>query len=246
MAKKNRIKTENLTRLLAYIVGYRPYEFGIVPDSNGFIPYKELIQAVNEEDGWKHVRQGSINEILLSKDSCLFQEEDRCIRTIERHWELDLATNCNFLPKILYMGIRRKGHSFVMENGLRKISDTLYTLSKDRVMAERIGKRRDQKPVILEIRAELASSEGLRFYMFGDLFLTEEIPMRYITGPPVPKDVKKSKEEKAARKQEASPDFEPGTFILDLERNIDRSKKSKGRKKRGWKEEARKGRRDKY
>ena len=246
MAKKNKIRAENLVRLLIYILGYRPYEFGIVPDKDGFISCKKLIQAINEEDGWKHVRQGNINETLLGKNSTLFNSKGCLIRTGERHWELNLVNHCYFPPKILHIGIRRKGHSFVMEKGLRRIGDKLYTLSKDRDMAEKIGKRRDHTPVILQIRAEMASSGGLRFYRFGDLFLTREIPAKYITGPPVPKDIIKSKKEKTARKQKTIPDLEPGTFILIPEQDIMRSKTKKNKDWKDVKEKGRNGRKVKY
>ena len=77
MRKKNLIKTKNLSRLMTYIMGYRPYEFGIIPDAEGFFPFKELLRAIHEEPGWGYVRQGHINEVLLGEDRELFQAEGK-------------------------------------------------------------------------------------------------------------------------------------------------------------------------
>jgi hypothetical protein len=91
--------------------------------------------------------------------------------------------------------------------------------------------------------AESAQKEGTLFYTFGDIFLAAEIPAMYIAGPPVPKHVIKAREEKPQKTTKPGPDFQAGTFILDIERDMDISRKTKGRKKKGWKEEVRRKRR---
>lgn len=245
MPKKNRIKVENLSRFMAYILGHRPYEFGLVPDEEGYVSYKELLWAIHEEPGWSYVRQGGINEILLGKERDLFQSEGNRIRAVERHWRLDLERPSRPIPKILFMGARRRAHPVVLDKGLRSIEGVYHVLSPERKMAERIGKRRDQKPVILEIMSGTAQKEGIMFYAFGDLFLASEIPARYIAGPPLPKDVIKVREEKAREKPEPLSAFQAGTFVLDLNRDMDRSRRGKGRKKKGWKEEAKRQRKRK-
>jgi len=243
VSKKNQIKTENLSRLMMYILGYKPYEFGLVPDNDGFFSYKELLKAIHEEPGWGHIRQGHINEVLLGKDRDLFQTEEKRIRAMDKHWNLDLENPAQSPPKILLIGIRRRAHPVVMEKGLRRIEDSYYVLSPESEMAERIGKRRDERPVLLEIMAGVAREEGYLLYAFGNLFLAPEISVRHIAGPPVPKDIIKAREEKPGKTHKPHPDFQAGTFVLDLNRDVDQSYKLAGRKKKGWKEEARKHRR---
>ena len=243
MPKKNRIKTDDLGHFMAYILGHKPYEFGLVPDSEGFISYKELLWAIHEEPGWGYVRQRHINEVLLGKHRILFQSEDKRIRAIERRWNHNFEIPAQSLPKILFLGIRRSAHPFVMEKGLCAIGGTYYALSPERKMAERMGKRRDQKPVLLEITADVARKGGVLFYPFGNLFLTSEISVRYIAGPLVTKDVVKGSEAKSKKKKEPLPNFQAGTFALDLNRDVATSHKSRGRMKKGWKEETRMRRR---
>ena len=245
MPKKNLLKVETLTRFMVYILGHRPHEFGLIPDPEGFVTYKELIRAVNEEPGWSYVRRANINEVLLGANRDLFQTLEEKIRAVERRWVLDLDRPALSLPKILYTGIRRRAHPFIMEKGLRPITGgKFHVLSPEREMAERIGKRLDPWPVLLEITAESAQKKGAVFYRFCDLFLAQEIPADYIAGPPVPKRAIKAREEKARKApSKPGPDFQAGTFILDVNRDMDRTRKTGGRKKKGWKEEVRRRKR---
>ncbi len=240
MRKRSRIKIEDLSRFLVYILVYKPHEFGLVPGPDGFFLFKELLQAIHEEPGWGYVRQGHINEVLMGKDRNLFQFEEKRIRPSDRGWNLDLEIPARSLPKTLFTGIRRKAHPLVMDKGLLAAKDRYHVFSPEREMALRIGKRRDQRPVILEIMANTACKEGVLFYSFGDLFLAPEIPVRYIAGPPLPKAVVKAKEKRSKESPEVTPDFRAGTFLLRGDMDMDGSRKRRGKKKKGWKEEARK------
>lgn len=244
MPKRNRFKSSNLSHMLVYILGNRPFEFGIVPDEEGFVRYKDLLQALHEEAGWGYVRQGSINEVLMGDDRSLFETTEGRIRTIERRWAFDDEETNEPPSKLLFLGIRRKAHPVAMDKGLRTVEGLPYVLSPDREMAERIGRRRDPQPVILEIMAEAAGTEGLETRRFGDLFLVREIPVRFIAGPPVPKRIIKAREERETKKKEkeTAPQFQAGTFLLDPEKAPAQHRRDRGRKKRGWKEEARKER----
>jgi putative RNA 2'-phosphotransferase len=244
VSKRNRIKADSLVSLMAFILGHRPDEFGLVPDTGGHITYKELLRAIHEEPGWGHVRQSHIVEVLVGKGGPLFEWDENRIRAIDRRWTLDLENPSPDLPKILYACVRRKAHAHVMEQGLK--SDTFLVLAPDRDRAMRIGQRKDPKPVLLEIMTGPAREEGVPFYSFGDLFLAREVPPRVISGPPVHDEGREAKPSQKAKKEKpAPPDFLAGTFALDVHRDPDRFRRFKGKKQRGWKEEARKMRRTK-
>lgn len=237
---------EGLSRFLVYVLGHRPDEFGLVPDKEGFVAYKDLIQALGEEEGWRYVRRSHIQEILLGNDRALFQEENDRIRSMDRRWKIGAAHPAPSLPGILFTAIRRRAHPVVMEKGLKGSEDRPLALSANRDMALRIGRRRNQDPVVLEVSAASAQGKGILFYSFGDLVLTHDIPARFIAGPPVPKEVAEARKEKdtsAKKPVKATTMPTPGTFVLDPSRDPDRLRQSKGRKRKGWKEAARKMRR---
>jgi hypothetical protein len=52
---------QSLAKLITYILGRRPDEFGLVTDTEGFVKIKELLKAITEEAGWKYVRRSDLN-----------------------------------------------------------------------------------------------------------------------------------------------------------------------------------------
>jgi putative RNA 2'-phosphotransferase len=241
--RRTQFKVDSLSRLLSYVLGHRPDEFGLAPDPEGFIPYKDLLQAIHEEPGWGYVRQGHIHEVLYGKDRPLFDAAEDRLRAVERRWTLDLETSPETLPKILHVAVRRRAHAYVLERGLR--SDRFLVLSGNPDMALRIGKRKDPKPVLLEIHTTPAREQGVQFWTFGQLYLAREIAAGFISGPPV--EVEESAEKEANKPGEKAAgkptEFSPGTFLLDVRKDPDPKRRIKGRKAKGWKEESRKLRR---
>ena len=231
------------------MLGRRPDEFGLVPDRDGFITFKELLQAIHEEPHWHYVRRAHINEVLLGKDRHLFEPEDTRIRSVERHWRLDLDNPTEALPKLLFTPVRRKAHPVAMEKGLNFAQGKYLVLTPDQDMARRIGTRRDQKPVVLEIQATAAQGENVLFCSFGALYLSPQISAKFISGPPVSKEVLTSATDAEAKKEKATAprqlDLTSGTFLLGVERDPDLHRRKKGKKRRGWKEDSRKIRRGK-
>ena len=241
--RKTQIKLQSLGRLLVYILGYRPDEFGLVPHGDGFIAVKDLIKAIHEEPGWGYVRQSHINEILTGKEKDLFEWEEGKIRARERHWKMDFSPSFQGLPKILFLGVRRKAHAHAMTRGLRPPPNGHIVLTTDRDMALRIGARKDQKPVLLEVRTAQAQEEGIPFFSFEDLFLAREIPAACISGPPLPKEATTSIKADIERIPETHTERGAGTFLLDARRDPAPHRREKGKKRKSWKEDARKLRR---
>ena len=245
MPKKTQMKTHNLAQFMLYVLGHRPDEFGLLPDEEGFVPYKELLWALHEEPGWGYVRKGHIDEVLLSPDGPLFQAREDTIRALDRRWHFDLENPAQSLPTTLFVSVRRRAHRNVMEKGLASSQERHIVLSPDRDMAMRIGRRRDQKPVLLEISTRSVSTAGIAIKSFGDLFIANQVPAEAMTGPPVPKKDMEVTQKKEKTIPDKRPDFETGTFVLDMNRDPDPSRHPKGKKRKGWKEAARKMRRGK-
>jgi putative RNA 2'-phosphotransferase len=237
---------ESLCRFLNYVLGRRPDEFGLVPSVEGGVALKELLQALHEEEGWGHVRQAHINELLMGRGRGVFDFTEGTIAASERYFNGPTEAAVDSLPKLLYTAIRTRAHPVAMEKGLVAPGGKWIVLSAFKEMAERIGRRKDPNPVVLEIGTALARAGGVSFLSFGDLFLAERLPAESIMGPPVrqkddPRSGKPPKD--GARSRKRTPDFTPGSFTLIPERDPDRGRTAKGRKPRGWKEKARARRR---
>jgi hypothetical protein len=113
-------------------------------------------------------------------------------------------------------------------------------------MAFRIGSRKDQSPVVLEIMARQAVSKGVSFYGFGSLFLSSHVPSQFIAGPKVAKEILERRQASAESKKKSESeyyDIAPGSLILDMNMEPVKDRRGRGRKRKGWKEAARKSRR---
>jgi len=242
VAKKNKRKVANLSRLMSYILGNRPDEFGLVPDKEGYITTKEFLKAINEEPNMAYVRESHVREVLLDERDGTFEIDGKKMRSTKRNFcPVNKGRDLASLPKILFKGVRRKAYPYILKSGLLPGSKEHVVMTKDRDLAVRIARRLDQEPIIIEIRAGTAIENGITFYPFGDsLYLADMVPVQFISGPPLPKELP-SKEEPLKKEREIAP----GSFILKAERDPDLKRRKKVKKGIGWKEEVKKGRKRK-
>ena len=194
-------RLSHLAKMLTYILGRFPDEFGLVPDADGFVPLKELLKVFGEEAGLRHIRSGDLEEILLTDPNPPFELVETRIRAASRESLKPLAV-ATTLPKLLYTGIRQRAYAGVLEKGLSPAGRPFIILSANREMAERMGRRSDPAPILLTVSVEKCREHGVDFRASGEsLYLAEYIPAFCFSGPPLPKErVRPSKETQAGVK----------------------------------------------
>ena len=221
---------QSLAKLITYILGRRPDEFGLVPDPNGFVKLKDLLKALNEEEGWKYVRRSHLDEILYSLSDPPFEISEKQIRAKARN-QLSLPEPAQDPPKLLFTCIRRRAYRTVSEKGIFPMGYQQVVLSSDQDQAVRIGKRIDPDPVILTIQVQKSIAKGVRFLQTGELlYLAESIPTSCFSGPPLPKERLEAK--KTDDTGETHRPKMAGTYpvnLADPERNSPAGRKSKKR-----------------
>lgn len=244
MGKRKNAK--QLEKLVAYVLGRRPDEFGLVLDDKGWIRLRDLVKAISEEPGWGYVRKSHIHEALITAGEKPFVLDDDRIRAVCRdgipHREEGVSP-----PKLLYHCLRRRAHAVVAEKGMRTSGQAGLLLATTEALARRMGKRRDAEPVLLTIQAQRACEAGVRFSKYGEfIYITDHVPVGYFTGPPPPQ-VEKRELRKPRKEPAPIAEHLPGSFIFDVERSRalqqQRLKRKGLRKEIAWKQEMRKSRR---
>lgn len=231
-----RKSSKRLAKLLTYILGRQPDEFGLVLDGSGYVRVKELLKAVCEEDGWRHVRQRHLEEILITMSDSPIDLHKGCIRAIDRS-RLPLPETDPHPPKLLYCCVRQRAYAHVREKGVRHSENRPVRLTDDKTMALRIGRRTDPEPVLLTVHATRARHHGVTFQRYGkSLFLTKALPADCLTGPPLPKP--RAKDEKRA--PAPPPPVPPGSFFLEPDPQKRFEKRARRKKEISWKKERRK------
>ena len=212
---KHRQNVDKLSKLLVFILGRQPDEFGLLPDENGYVKIKDLMKSLGEESGWRHVRLNHIREVIYSAGSPAFEIENNLIRAKDRT-RLSLPEIPETLPKLVYCAVRQRAYPVLLEKGLTAAaSGGRVLLTGDIAMAQRLGRRIDASPVILTVNAENARKNGATVWRFGNhLFLSDCLPLGSFSGPPLPKKRPDAKQVERPKTQ-AAPKT-PGSYHLDL------------------------------
>lgn len=183
----HRQQLQQLSKLLTTILARRPDEFGLIPDDEGFVTIKELLRALGETDGWRHIRRSHINELMLAETAPPVEVRDNRIRAADRR-NLPAPRSCEDPPRLLYTAIRKKAYPAVLQKGLRPAAGKFVVCAAQRETAERLGRRKDNDPVVLTVHTVKTAGLGIAFYRFGqEIYLAEFIPAETVSGPPMPK-----------------------------------------------------------
>lgn len=234
---KHSHSVDKLAKLLVYMLGRQPDEFGLLPDENGYVKIKDLLKAMGEEPGWRHVRLNQIREVTYTTRSPPVEMENKLIRAVDRS-RLFAPEIPDTYPKLLYYPVRQRAYPVVLEKGLTSATAGYHLiLTGDLDFAQRLGRRIDPSPVILTVNSDSIRKKGATLWRFGkQLFLSDCLPLGSFNGPPLPKNRPDPKQADVPKPQDAPKT--PGSYFLDL--TIDSSvndpfKKGSRQRKNQWK-----------
>lgn len=243
-----------LSKTLSYVAYHAPAEYGLFWDPDGTMPWKELYWALQEDPSLRFVRESHLRELSLLGLDLPFVLDGNLLRLRS---DLDRPSYpiVQDLPERLYFACRQKQYAVVMEHGIDRSNRFFVPLSADRDFALRIGKRRDQGVLLLQVLAGRACTEGEAIRLAGaGLYLVERVPLRYLIFPLIrAEQLSLLTSRKRAETKPGRPDLplSPGSFLLDARQlnghssgvaGADKSSGKRGRKKDDWKREAKKER----
>lgn len=226
-----------LDKFLSYVLGRNPDEFGLVLDQEGFIKIRDLLKAVTEEDGWRHVRSASIDEVLVSLPRPSVEIRDVRIRAICRE-NLFQRVSAENPPKLLFTCVRKKAYPHVLENGLSPSGYPEIIMADNLSLAGKMGKRIDPAHVTLTVHVQPAVTHGVVFNKAGSLYLADFIPPDCLSGPPLPKE--KTENKQKIRESVKNPEHLPGGFYITPDEKIfpgNPYKQKKKKKEPEWKKD---------
>ena len=201
---------ESLARMLTYILGHRPDEFGLVLSEEGFIPIKSLLQALGAEPGWGFVRRYHLDQLAGLMSPPAFEITEERIRALT---PAQLRRDPGEPPPaLLYAAISPKAHARVWEEGLKPPTDRELVLAATPELAKKLGRRRPPDPVMVTVQAQAAARRGVSFTGYGEgLYLAPALDRDILQLPTPPQTVDKPKVEKP---RPTAPT--PGSFAMDL------------------------------
>lgn len=243
--KKQKQDKKKLSRMLAYVLGQHPDEFGLWPDTQGYIKIKDLLAALSEEEGWSFVRQAHLQEFVRASQGDTFEIAGNLIRLAPAESRLGLGPYPpGQPPTLLYFAARQKSYPAIFKHGLRPTDREFVPLCTTPELALRLAKRRDPKPILLTIQAAQALEAGVEFLACLErFFLVSGLEPRFFVNPPQPRP--EEAPNKPAKPQRPSQAPTPGSFMLEPEHLAQEKWREKGNKKESWKRERKKREREK-
>ncbi|MDD2903070.1 MAG: hypothetical protein PHU44_11625 [Syntrophales bacterium] len=233
---------EQLNKMLAYVLGRRPDEFGLVLGEGGWLPVKQLLQALHAEPGFSRVRGADLERLAALVTPPRLEVEGERIRSLDPEPPEMRRDPGETPPSALYFAISPKIHAPVWDQGLKPPPGRELVLARTPEMARRLGKRRANDPILVTIHAQAAARGGLVFQAYGEeLYLVSAtIPREFLQLPAPPKEPLPAK---PVPKPKARPT--PGTVELDLRQMFSgQPAKRKKRDEPEWKKGARAFRKD--
>ncbi|MGQ9745940.1 MAG: hypothetical protein ACUVQV_08235 [Dissulfurimicrobium sp.] len=186
---------KKLHKILLAMLAKQPDLYGLFPDKNGWIKIKELHGALAQESEFPHITMTSLIQFFNIFGRETFETNNQNVRVRDRK-DLPLPETAT-PPEILYLPVRPKAYEHVAINGFIPPQGKEWViLATTRELAVKIGKRRDNEPIISEVMSLDAEKGGTVFKRFGEnLFLANAIKPEYLKLPPLPKNRQKNKKD---------------------------------------------------
>ena len=170
-----------LSREVSYALRHAPWQYELELDENGWVSVEQLLTALKENSQWESVTIEDLEHIIECSDKKRHELVDGRIRALYGHSvPKKIVKESAEPPVILFHGTARRFLESIENKGILPKGRQYVHLSNDIETALQVGKRHDDKPIILEIDAKRAWDEGVKFYLGNDkVWLADSIPSKY-------------------------------------------------------------------
>lgn len=156
-----------LSKTVAHALRHEPWDYGLEPDSQGWVPVEELLDALrSKRDAWRHLTEEDLIEMIDSSDKKRYEISQGKIRAYYGHSLSEKIEKVAAVPPdILYHGTNAQALPVILKEGLKPMNRQYVHLSVDQETAHEVGsRRRKSEIVLLRIQALDAHRQGIMFY----------------------------------------------------------------------------------
>ncbi|WP_251546676.1 RNA 2'-phosphotransferase [Limosilactobacillus caecicola] len=175
-----------ISKKLSYALRHNPDKYGLQLDQYGYTDLSQLLAAFNRVHHFNPpLTQARIEQVMAHANKERFRIKDGKICALYGHSIPGIISHHQATPPaVLYHGTARRFMPSIKKLGLLPMKRQYVHLSTDVPMATEVGRRHDNRPVILQINTKQAVADGIKFYVGnGRVWLCDELPPRYIQFP---------------------------------------------------------------
>jgi len=187
------ISHQALSKAISPALRHEPWLYELELDDEGWTSLNTLIESLRSKgDCWDSLYREQIEAMIASSDKIRHEIRGDRIRALYGHsLPGKLKRLAAIPPEVLYHGTSPEAAEMIRRAGLEPMGRQYVHLSSDRPTAGRVGRRKSDEPVILEIAAKAASAKGVAFYEGNKkVWLADAVPPEFITQisapPPCP------------------------------------------------------------
>ncbi len=172
------------SKFLSLVLRHKPETINLKLDESGWVSVEELLAACKENNF--DLSEDELREVVATNDKkrFAFSDDGKKIRASQGHSvDVELGYAPKEPPEKLFHGTAAKFLDSIKEKGLIKGERHHVHLSQDFETAVKVGSRRG-KAVVLEIDSKRMHEAGIDFFISENgVWLTEKVPVNYITFP---------------------------------------------------------------
>ena len=168
---------DKVSKFASYLLRHNPKNLNM--DVEGFVNLNELLTKLRTR---YPIEKTLILDIVDKSERRRFEVKGNRIRALYGHTiPVNIALEENREVKLLYHGTTSDAASRILKEGLKPMKRRKVHLSPTIEIAREVGSRRTKNPVVLQVDAETAMRDGLRFFRATDkVYVSGPIPARYI------------------------------------------------------------------
>jgi len=174
------VAPERVSRFLSFLLRHNPKQYSLQFDRQGFVPLSQLLALVQER--FEGVTAAEVQNVITESDKKRFELIDGKVRATYGHSvPVELGLEPVVPPAELYYGTARDLAHNMLRAGLGPRDRQHVYLTESWAEALAVGRRKDPLPAVLVVSSLLAHGDGIRFYRSGKLYLTDQIPARFLS-----------------------------------------------------------------
>lgn len=180
---KSKLDLASVSRAVSHALRHEPWLYELELDEGGWVQIETLLNALRQErKGWSSLSEADLAQMIGASDKKRHELRDGRIRALYGHSTPQrLAKELATPPELLYHGTSPEAAVQIGVSGLVPMRRQYVHLSVDVGMAEQVGRRKAERPVILVVRARAAHDGGVAFYRGNDaVWLADLVPAQFI------------------------------------------------------------------
>ncbi|MEJ8545644.1 RNA 2'-phosphotransferase [Brevibacillus borstelensis] len=174
---------QRLSKELSYALRHAPHKYELELDEQGWVSIEQLLYALHEQPVWRQLHEEDLHIMMERSDKKRHEIKEGKIRALYGHSiPKKIMKEEKEPPDALYHGTAQRFVALILEQGLQPKGRQYVHLSAETETARQVGKRRDDRPVILRVDAKTAWLDGVKFYHGNEMvWLADQVDRKYIS-----------------------------------------------------------------